>query len=53
MSESAVNRYVRKLKETRKAYEDAYLDLDWAPGEAQADFGEADFYLLGTRRRMH
>ena len=52
VSESAVNRYVRKLKETRKAYEDAYLDLDWAPGEAQADFGEADFYLLGTRRRM-
>ena len=48
-----MNRYVRKLKETRKAYEDAYLDLDWAPGEAQADFGEADFYLLGTRRRMH
>mgnify|MGYP000753776983 CR=1 FL=1 len=43
----------QKAQETRKAYEDAYLDLDWAPGEAQADFGEADFYLLGTRRRMH
>ena len=52
VSESAVNRYVKKLKEARKSKEDAYLDLDWAPGEAQADFGEADFYLLGTRTRM-
>ena len=52
VSESAVNRYVKKLKEARKSKEDAYLDLDWAPGEAQAEFGEADFYLLGTRTRM-
>lgn len=53
VSESAVNRYVRKLKEARKDKADDYLDLDWAPGEAQADFGEADFYMRGTRMRMH
>lgn len=53
VSESAVNRYVRKLKETHKTQADGYLDLDWAPGEAQADFGEADFYMRGTRMRMH
>ena len=31
---------------------EAFLDLVWAPGEAQADFGEADFYVGGVRRRM-
>lgn len=53
VSESAVNRYVRKIKESRKGRDGEYLDLDWAPGEAQADFGEADFYMRGTRMRMH
>lgn len=53
VSESAVNRYVRKLKEARRNATGEYLDLDWAPGEAQADFGEADFYMRGTRMRMH
>lgn len=53
ISESTVNRYVKKLKEARKDNKNEYLDLDWTPGEAQADFGEADFYVRGTRMRMH
>lgn len=53
VSESAVNRYVRKMKEASVSPDDSYLDLDWAPGEAQADFGQADFYLRGTRCRLH
>ena len=24
----------------------------WSPGEAQADFGEADFTVYGTKRRL-
>lgn len=26
--------------------------MDWAPGEAQADFGEADFYVRGMRTTL-
>jgi len=50
--ESTVRHYVRELKLQRKSLSDAYLDLVWNPGEAQADFGEADFCILGAKRRM-
>lgn len=52
LSVSTVERYVRKAKAERRQEADQYLDLVWAPGEAQADFGEADFYLRGVRTRM-
>lgn len=29
-----------------------FLELEWEPGTAQADFGEADFYVSGTKTRM-
>jgi len=46
-----VQRFIRKLKvETGP---DAFLDLVWAPAEAQCDFGEADFNILGKKVRMH
>lgn len=50
--ESTVRHYVRDLKALRKAVSESYLDLVWRPGEAQADFGEADFCVMGTRRRL-
>lgn len=53
VGESAVSRYVKRIGENRKPKDEAYLDPDWTPGEAQADFGEADFHLSGTRVRMH
>ena len=52
IGESTVRNYVRQLKLERGAQREQYLDLDWAPGDAQADFGEADFYVSGVRRRM-
>lgn len=52
VSEATVARYVKESRERRKTQRDQYLDLAWAPGEAQADFGEADFYLRGTRTRL-
>ena len=52
VGESTVRNYVRRLKLERGAPSERYLDLDWAPGEAQADFGEADFYVGGVRTRM-
>lgn len=52
VSLSTVERYVRAKKAERSQVSEQYLDLVWAPGEAQADFGECDFYLRGVRTRM-
>ena len=52
VSETTVSRYVRKVRRETAGAEAQFLDLVWAPGEAQADFGEADFYLRGTRTRL-
>lgn len=51
-SESTVRHYVHDLKAQRRSVAESYLDLVWSPGEAQADFGEADFAVVGARRRM-
>lgn len=51
-SESTVRHYVHEMKMQRGDPGDRFLDLVWGPGEAQADFGEADFYVWGARRRM-
>ncbi|WP_235886407.1 IS21 family transposase [Paenibacillus cymbidii] len=37
-----VQRYVRSLREAR--HQEGTLELEWPPGEAQVDFGEADIY---------
>lgn len=44
VSESTVRHYVCRLKKELRFPKEEFLDLVWAPGEAQADFGEADFY---------
>lgn len=51
-SVSTVERYVRCAKAARSAENERYLDLAWSPGEAQADFGESDFYIRGVRCRQ-
>ena len=53
VGESTVREYVRTLKAERRGDGEGFLDLDWAPGAAQADFGEADFLLRGVRARPH
>ena len=51
--ESTVRQYVRALKaELSIGQEDDFLDLVWQPGEAQADFGEADFHVRGVKLRL-
>lgn len=52
VSETTVSRYVKAARAERRSRSDCFLDLVWAPGEAQADFGEADFYVRGARRRL-
>lgn len=49
---STVRRYVSEARAARKALDGQHLDLDWHPGEAQADFGEADFCVRGVKTRM-
>ena len=52
-SYNTVNRYVQRWRDDHRAPRDKYLDLDWLPGEMQVDFGQADFRIVGVRRRMH
>lgn len=41
--------YAAKHKELFNSSKDGFLPLEHHPGEAQVDFGEADFYENGTR----
>lgn len=50
--ESTVRHYVGKPKKELGIGRERFLDLVWAPDEAQADFGEADFCVFGVRRRL-
>lgn len=52
-SYSTVQRYVKDRKETHRDRRDECLDLEWRPGEMQADFGRADFRAAGARKRLH
>ena len=53
VSESTVGRYVAELRRRRdRSQGERFLDLVREPGQAQADFGEADFYVSGVRTRL-
>lgn len=45
-----VNRYVRSYREQQQLSRNGFLELEWHPGEAQADFGECDIILNSLRR---
>jgi len=49
-SYNIVQRYVKSVKSTLRTQR-ASQELVWHPGEAQADFGEADFIEQGTQVR--
>lgn len=50
-SYSILQRYVKERKEARRNAA-GFLELVWAPDEAQADFGEADILEAGVPRRV-
>ena len=53
VSQSRVRQYVAMIRRERGiGCDQQYLDLEWAPGIAQADFGEADFRIMGKRTRL-
>lgn len=45
-----VVRYVRSFRQRQQLRRDGFLELQWHPGEAQADFGECDIVLNGSRQ---
>lgn len=51
-SESTVRHCVAGLRGEYEPPASPFLTLVWAPGEAQAGFGEAGFYLNGVRARL-
>lgn len=52
-SYSAVQRYVREWRLARAAGAcDGYLELEWAPGVAQADYGNFEAEVTGERLRL-
>lgn len=53
MGYTTVQLYVKRRRDERRTAKDQYLKLVWAPGEAQVDFGEADFIVYGRKRRVH
>ena len=52
VGETTVSRYVARLRRENAGASEQFLDLVWEPGQAQADFGEADFYVRGVRTRL-
>jgi transposase len=55
-SYQTIQRFVKVHKQAsrRESFGDkGTMKLVWFPGEAQCDFGQADFYIEGVRKRMY
>ncbi|MGP5023483.1 IS21 family transposase, partial [Glutamicibacter arilaitensis] len=50
---SPVQRFVKRYKQERQSENDGFLELEWAPGTIQVDFGEAEVFLAGERKVVH
>ena len=50
---TTVQAYVKQRKAERKLASDQFLKLEWEPGEAQVDFGQAEMCELGRRGMKH
>jgi transposase len=50
-SYSTVQRFVKDLRAVNGS--GGFLDLVWQPASIQVDFGQADFYIMGTLTCMH
>ena len=50
---TTVQKYVKARKAEIRSVKGEFLNLEWAPGEAQVDFGACDFRVLGVVREVH
>lgn len=49
----SVARWVKKHKQSQRLPGDGFSELVWAPGAAQADFGEAEAVIAGQKVTIH
>jgi transposase len=52
-SYSMVQRYVKRWHRDHRLPSDGYLELQWDPGVAQVDFGQAQAVVAGDRTTVH
>ncbi len=52
-SYSTVQRYIKLWRQDRRPPGDGFIELTWAPGTAQVDFGEAEALIAGQRLKLH
>lgn len=50
---TTVQKYAKARKAEVRSVKGEFLNLEWAPGEAQVDFGVCDFRVLGVVREVH
>ena len=50
---TTVQKYAKARKAEIRSVKGEFLSLEWAPGEAQVDFGVCDFRVLGVVREVH
>lgn len=52
-SYSSVQRWVKRRRQEHRAQSDGFAELEWAPGSAQVDFGQARAVVAGVERVVH
>lgn len=52
-SYSPVQRFIKDYKTMHRASSQGFFELEWAPGHAQVDFGQAEAIIDGIREILH
>ena len=52
-SYSLVQRWIKRWRQEHRAQSDGFAELEWAPGSAQVDFGQARAVVAGVERVVH
>ena len=52
-SYSSVRRWVKRWRREHRVESDGFAELEWAPGSAQVDFGQARAVVAGVERVVH
>jgi transposase len=52
-SYSSVQRWVKRWRQRHRGEAEGFSELEWAPGSAQVDFGQALAVIAGVERTVH
>ena len=50
---SSVQRWVKRWRQRHRGEAEGFSELEWAPGSAQVDFGQALAVVAGVERTVH